>query len=365
MIVPSSYEMALLMGLLSLLCGALWITTYKMGGSWRFELYYFDFAFGTVLATLTAGLTFGSMGTDLSFWDNLSLTASRRMIAIAFAAGCVFNLANLLIVAAASIGGIAIAFPTSFAVALLVESLWALVQQRSFNFVFLGIGWTLLLVVIGLCTAAAKRIVVAPVVAEMVTTAEAVPSAQAGGPKYYRRRREEKKDDESDAATWKSILFAAVGGLVLGFVPGIGAMAQVTDIGLGPYGFAFVFTMGLFISTFIFNLYFMNLPVHGPAVQFFRYFQGGVKVHLLGILGGMLFAVGILAAALMATTPAAESPGTLAQYLLSHAAPLLIVGLGLLVWKELGTAPAARGLVGIAGVVYVAAVALLGSAPKN
>ena len=363
MIVPSSYEMALLMGLLALFCGALWVTTYKMGGNWRFELYYFDFAFGTVVASLVAGLTFGSMGTDLSFWDNISLTAGRRMIAIAFAAGCVFNLANLLILASASIGGIALAFPSSFAMALLVESLWAVIQGRSLNFVFLGIGWALLLVVMLLATAAAKLIVV-PVSVESVITTEAVPSAQPGGPKYYRRRREEKKDNEGDVATWKAIVFAVAGGLLLGFVPGIGAMSQIADIGLGPYSFTFIFTMGIFISTFVFNLYFMNLPVQGPAVQFFRYFQGGLKVHVLGMLGGILFAVGTLAAVLMASTPAAESPGALTQYALTHAAPLLVAAFGLVLWKELSVSTTARGMIAIASLVYVAAVALLGSAPK-
>ncbi len=363
MIIPSSYEMALLMGLLAFLCGAFWISTYKMCGNWRFELYYFDFAFGAFIATLVAGLTFGSMGTDLSFWDNLSLTAGRRLIVIAFFAGCVLNLANLLMVAGASIGGISLAMPTTFAVALIVESLWALVQQRSFNFVFLGIGWALLAVVIALCAAASKRISVLAE-PEMVTIAEAVPSAQVGGPKYYRRRREEKKESGSDVAAWKAVLFAAIGGLLLGLVPGIGNMSRNPDIGLGPYSFAFVFTMGIFLSTFVFNLYFMNLPVQGQAVQFFRYFQGGFRVHVLGILGGILFGVGVLCASLMAAAPMTASPSNLVQYLLIHGAPMLAAGMGLLLWKELADAPPARGMAGIAAVLYIAAVALLGSAPR-
>ena len=364
MIVPSSYELALLLGLLTLLCSALWITTYKLSGGWRFELYYFDFAFGTVVASLVAGLTFGSMGNDLSFWDNISLTAGRRMIVTAFAAGCVFNLANLLIVAGASISGISLAFPSSFAVALLVESLWAMVQQRSFNYVFLGIGWVLLSLVIVLCVSAANRIVLPVELKEVLTTAEAVPSAQVGGPKYYRRRREEKIDQEGDAAPWKGVVFATAGGLVLGFVPGISDMARVSDIGLGAYSFVFVFTMGIFISTFVLNLYFMNLPVQGPAVQFFRYFQGGWKEHALGMLGGIIFALGALAALLMTSAPAKESLSGLLQYALTHGSPLLVVALGVLIWKELAFSPTARGMVGIAAALYIVAVALLGSAAR-
>ncbi len=365
MILPSSYEMSLLLGLLALLCSALWITTYKLGGAWRYELYYFDFAFGTVVAALVAGLTVGSMGTDLSFWDNISLTASRRVIVIAFAAGCVFNLGNLLLLAGASIGGISLAFPSGFAIALLVESLWALVQQRSFNFVFLGIGWLLLSLVILICVLAAQRIVVPVAEKEMTTASEAIPSVQADGPKYYRRRREEKVDREGDAAKWKATVFAAAGGLVLGFVPGIGEMARVAEIGLGAYSFVFVFTMGIFLSTFVLNLYFMNLPVQGPAVQFFRYFQGGWKEHGLGLLGGMIFAMGALSALLMASAPASETPGTLVQYALTHGAPVLVTALGLLIWKELVSSSSARAMVGIASVIYLIAVALLGSAART
>lgn len=362
MIIPSSYEMALLMGVLALLCGALWTSTYKMCGNWRFELYYFDFAFGAFIATLVAGLTFGSMGNDLSFWDNLSLTAGRRLIVMAFAAGCVLNLANLLMVAGASLGGISLAVPTTFAVALIVESLLALVQQRSFNFIFLGIGWALLAVVIALCALASRKITVLAH-PEIVTTAEPVPSAQVGGPKFYRRRREEKTDTGGSAA-WKAILFAAIGGLLLGLVPAISNLSLHPDIGLGPYAFAFVFTLGIFLSTFIFNLYFMNLPVQGQAVQFFRYFQGGFRVHVLGVLGGLIFGIGILAAALMAGAPGAASPDALVQYLLVHGAPFLVVGTGLLIFKEMSEAPPARGMAGIAAVVYLAAAALLGSAPR-
>ena len=160
-------------------------------------------------------------------------------------------------------------------------------------------------------------------------------------------------------------MFAICGGLLMGLVSGIGQMSRLPEIGLGSYSYIFVFTLGMFISTFVFNLYFMNLPVQGQSIQFFRYFQGGWKVHGLGILGGAVFAVGTLAALLMAAAPVADSPGTLMQYLLTHGSPVLVAGLGLLIWKELATSPTARGLVGIAAAVYVAAVALLGSAPRN
>lgn len=198
----------------------------------------------------------------------------------------------------------------------------------------------------------------------MVTVAEMVPSAQAGGPKYYRRRREEKKESGIEGSAWKSMVFAAAGGLLMGFVPGVAGFSRTSDIGLGAYSFAFVFTMGIFLSTFVFNLYFMNLPVQGQAVQFFRYFQGGFRVHALGVLGGILFGVGVLAAALMTSVPASATLGSLVEYLLVHGAPVLVVASALLIWKELADTRQAKGLAAIATAVYIVAVVLLGSASR-
>ena len=51
----------------------LWVATYKMhAAQWRFELYYFDFAFGTIAASTLLAVTFGSMGLELTFWDNVT-----------------------------------------------------------------------------------------------------------------------------------------------------------------------------------------------------------------------------------------------------------------------------------------------------
>src|SRR4030081_1715131 len=101
MILPTTYATALLLTILSMICWGSWANTFKLTRKWRFELFYFDYALGVLLAAVIAALTFGSIGAELSFSDNL-LIAGNRKIAWGIAAGVVFNLANMLLVAAIS-----------------------------------------------------------------------------------------------------------------------------------------------------------------------------------------------------------------------------------------------------------------------
>ena len=110
MLTPTTYAAALILSILSMICWGSWANTFKLTKKWRFELFYFDYAFGVLAAALIAAFTFGSMGNELSFTDNLLITGKRQM-AMGMAAGGIFNLANMLLVAAISISGLAVAFP--------------------------------------------------------------------------------------------------------------------------------------------------------------------------------------------------------------------------------------------------------------
>ena len=65
--------------------------------------------------------------------------------------------------------------------------------------------------------------------------------------------------------------------------------------GLGPYAIGVVFALGVFFSTFVFNLFFMNLPVEGEPLEFLDYFKGLPKQHLLGVAGGIIWCAGTIA----------------------------------------------------------------------
>src|SRR5579864_7123774 len=139
MILPATYSSALLLIILSMICWGSWANTFKMAGKWRFELFYYDYSLGVLLAAIVAAYTFGSMGSDLSFSDNL-LIALRRNMAWAAAAGVVFNLANMLLVAAISVAGMAVAFPIGIGLALVVGVIWNYILNPQGNPILLAIG---------------------------------------------------------------------------------------------------------------------------------------------------------------------------------------------------------------------------------
>src|SRR3954447_5938380 len=132
MILPETYTAALLLSFLSMLCWGSWANTFKLTKRWRFELFYFDYTFGVLLAAIIAALTFGTMGDGMSFLDNLQITG-KKQIGFALLAGAVFNLANMLLVAAISIAGLAVAFPVGIGLALVIGVIWNYVLRPAGN----------------------------------------------------------------------------------------------------------------------------------------------------------------------------------------------------------------------------------------
>src|ERR1700688_2791111 len=123
MILPETYASALLLIILSMLCWGSWANTFKLTGKWRFELFYYDYSVGVLVAAIIAAYTFGSLGNELTFSDNM-LVAAKRNMAYAVAGGMVFNLANMLLVAAISVAGLAVAFPVGIGLALVIGVIW-------------------------------------------------------------------------------------------------------------------------------------------------------------------------------------------------------------------------------------------------
>src|SRR5207244_319788 len=117
---PQTYMPSLMLMILSLVCLGSWAVTFKMTGKWRFELYYLDFALGAAIAAVIYISTVGSLGFDgFSFTDDM-FHASKRFWIFAFGAGIIFNLANMLLVAAVSVAGMAVAFPVGLGVGLIL-----------------------------------------------------------------------------------------------------------------------------------------------------------------------------------------------------------------------------------------------------
>src|SRR4029077_15426478 len=117
---PEAYTIALIFMIGSMLCWGSWANTMKLTPGWPFQLFYWDYVAGIIIASLLWGLTLGSAGGgQLSFLNNIR-TADESHILFALLGGAVFNVANLLLVAAIEIAGLAVAFPIGIGLALVV-----------------------------------------------------------------------------------------------------------------------------------------------------------------------------------------------------------------------------------------------------
>src|SRR5271157_206214 len=111
MILPQTHAAVLFLMILSLFCWGSWANTYKLAGKWRYELYYFDFALGMVIAAFLYAFTVGNLGYDgFSFVDDL-MHAGKRQWLYGFMGGVIFNLGNMILMSAVSVAGMAVAFP--------------------------------------------------------------------------------------------------------------------------------------------------------------------------------------------------------------------------------------------------------------
>src|ERR1700692_3195871 len=108
---PETYGLALLFMILSMLCCGSWANTVKLCPGYRFQLFYWDYVIGLIAGTLLWGFTLGAAGsTGRSFVADITATDISH-IAMSLVGGLIFNVANLLLVAAIEITGLAVAFP--------------------------------------------------------------------------------------------------------------------------------------------------------------------------------------------------------------------------------------------------------------
>ena len=366
MIFPSTYEVTLLLVALAAIAWGLWASTFRLaGGNWRFELYYFDFGFGTLLAATVAALTFGSMGLELTFWDNLTLTASKRMMMWALVAGVVFNLGNMLLMASVSISGIATSFTIGLGTAMLVDrGAEAITGVEGSLALRAAAGLAVLAAMILLGAAHRGHAALQAQNAKPLSAGETDPAAGPTTPvaAAMRQRRlgpEPKADKDAEGTPLKGILLALCGGLLIGAVPRLVSMTSHPEMGVGPYALVFLMSFGIFFSTLVFNLYFLNLPVKGAPLPFFRYLQGSFRQHMAGILGGMLWVVGTACSYIAFAAPRNLVPSTTVLQAPFGAGVVLAVIAGVVAWKEFaGASGALKGMVGL-GILLLAAGAAL------
>ena len=318
MILPSSYGALLALLLLGMLAWGTWANTLKATrDKWRFELYCFDFAAGVLFAAGVIALTWGNLGFDgFSFMDDLRL-AGKRQDLFAFIAGAVFNLGNMLLLGALSLVGMSVAFPVAMGFALVVGACW--------NFA-LNPGGNALLSFTG--AAAVLGGAVAGILAYRVYAVEQLRAVAEAG----------KSKSKKNKVSSKGIALGFAGGLLLGSFSPLVQMARAGENGLGPYSAGFIFAIGIFFSTFVFNLFFMNLPVKGEPIDVTEYFLAEIKWHGMGILGGILWYIGAIASFIGGHPDGTAKMQPSIIYGLGQGGMIVAAICGLLVWKEFADA---------------------------
>ena len=327
MFIVEDYAVAVLFCIVTMLCWGSWANTQKLAaGNWRFELFYWDYVIGIVLFSFLIGITLGSMGAGgRPFLEDLT-QASSDNIKSALLGGVVFNLANILLVVAISIAGMSVAFPVGIGLALTIGVLTNYLQTPVGNSMFLFAG-------------------VALIVLAILLNANA-----------YRRMMK-----STSGVSTKGLLLSIVSGCLMGLFYKYVAAAMYPDFNvpepgkLGPYAAVFVFSIGKFLSNFLFNTLLMFRPFSGEPVSYGQYFKGSAKNHLLGILGGSIWCLGMSFSII-----ASGKAGPAISYGLGQGATIVAAVWGIYIWKEFQQAP--KGVENILRLMlffYIAGLALI------
>jgi glucose uptake protein len=322
MFTPDAFAVALLMMITSTVCWGSWANTFKLTKNYRFELFYWDYALGIVLISLILALTMGSQGGPDSFLNNVQATDTSNIV-YALAGGMIFNVANLLLVAAIDMAGLAVAFPVAIGIALVegVVLSYALQPKGDATMLAVGVGLAILAV---------------------IADGKAYASLTAGG----------------SAVSRKSIVVCIVSGLLMGAFAPLVARSLTAGHPLTPYSVAVFFTLGALLCCFAANVYFMRNPLVGSPVAFSGYFQQPARDHLLGLVGGIIWGTGGVF-----NFVAAGFVGVAISYAIGQAAPMVAALWGVFVWKEFrGANSTARGYLAATFVFYLLALAILARA---
>jgi len=307
MFIVSNYLLAVFFCFITMLCWGSWGNTQKLAGkTWRYELFYWDYVLGILLFSLLSAFTLGSFGEQgRSFIPDLC-QADWSNIGSAFLGGIIFNAANILLSAAISIAGLSVAFPVGIGLALVLGVLINYIGSAKGDPVLLFAGVALVTVAIVLNAFAYKKLTA-----------------------------------KTKKVSSKGIIISLVAGLLMSFFYRFVAASMDLDSFVNPaagkmtpYTAMFIFACGIFASNFIFNTIAMKKPFEGAPVSYRTYFQGRSKIHLVGVLGGLIWGLGNAFNLI-----AAGKAGAAISYGLGQGATLVSAFWGVIIWKEFKDAP--------------------------
>jgi glucose uptake protein len=301
MFIVESYSIAVIFCIITMLCWGSWANSQKLAASsWRFELFYWDYVIGIVLLGIIFALTLGNSGTGgRNFIDDLK-QADRSNISSAVIGGIIFNAANILLCAAIAIAGMSVAFPVGIGLALVIGVIVNYIGHPVGNILLLFTG-------------------VALIVTAILLNAFAFRKMQSG----------------NINPTSRGILLSIVSGVMMGFFYKYVAASMFPDFTvpeagkLSPYTAVVFFSAGILLSNFLFNTLLMRKPFSGTPVSYKDYFDGGFKNHITGILGGVIWCMGMSFSII-----ASGKAGPAISYGLGQGATVVAAIWGIYVWKE-------------------------------
>lgn len=238
MFIVESYSVAVVLCIVTMLCWGSWANTQKaVGQSWRFELFYWDYALGVLAASLAFALTMGSMGTGGRGFVTDVRQADPANLGSAVLGGVIFNAANILLVAAVDLAGLAVAFPVGIGVALVLGMVVNYAAEPIGNPFVLFVG-------------------VAFIVSAVVLDSLA----------YHRVSRRNGNTRRT------GLVLAVLSGLLMGYfyrfvaaaMPGPDSFIHIPAGKLTPYTAVVFLALGVFLSNLVLNTAVMLRPFSGP-----------------------------------------------------------------------------------------------------
>ncbi len=305
MFIIHSYSTAILFCIITMLCWGSWANTTKLSSKgWRFELFYWDYAFGILLLSIIMAFTIGSSGdSGRPFLADIKQADSGNLLS-AFIGGVVFNLANILLVSAIALAGMSVAFPVGIGIALILGVIVNYYGNPQGAAPLLFGGVALIAIAIVMNAAAYKQVA---------------------------------KGTASFSA--KGLVLSIVAGVLMGFFYKYVAASMTGNFDapeagkLTPYTALVFFAIGIVASNFLFNGLLMRFPFAGTPLRIGDYFRGSAKDHLIGILGGVIWHIGM-----SFNIIASGKAGPAISYGLGQGATVIAAIWGIFIWKEFATA---------------------------
>ena len=323
---PEVYAIALLFMITSMICWGSWANTQKLTAGYSFQLFYWDYVIGVILGSVLWGITVGSLkGGDTAFLSNLQ-QASSSNVGFALLGGAVFNIANLLLVAAIDVAGMAVAFPVGIGLALIVGVLLNyIIDPRGNPFLLFG----------------GVALVVVAIIIDAIA---------------YKRREASRK------VSARGVKLSVASGILMGLFYPFVAKSSVGDHALGPYAVAFIFALGVGICAIPVNAWLMRHPLTGgPAVAMSTYRAARLSWHWWGILGGMIWCTGAVSNFVASHT---HIVGPAISYAIGQGATMVSAAWGVFVWKEFASAPAeSRRLIPLMFLFFLLGLGAIAVAP--